>query len=282
MARVKHWTLPRERVHTGNRAGDRRVLAADPPERAHPAPLPRSRPAGARPWWTTRPATATTAPTRSRPRRSSTGCASSTSRCPTSSASCAPPTRRACRAGGRAPAAAGVRAGPHPRRGGVAAPAAAPEPAPIQVELRAVPAITVAAVEDDVDPTTSCLVRRRHGRAGRRGPATRRRPGGLYDNALFDDGRGHVLSTGRRPTPRGRPGAPGDPAGRRTGRHHPRRRARRHRRHLRRARRLGGRERARGGRPRARDLPVGPAGHAHPAAWRTEIGWPVFRVAKNP
>ena len=69
-----------------------------------------------------------------------------------------------------------------------------PAPAPLQVELRSVPATTVAAVEDDValddvlawyagamaeldavvtDPTGA--------------------PGGLFDNALFENGHGHVL-----------------------------------------------------------------------------------------
>jgi len=37
------------------------------------------------------------------------------------------------------------------------------------------------------------LVRRRHGRAGSGGRRTDRRPGRLYDNALFEDGRGHLL-----------------------------------------------------------------------------------------
>jgi len=43
----------------------------------------------------------------------------------------------------------------------------------LEVELRAVPATTVAAVEDDVEHD--------------------RRPGGLYDNALFEAGRGRML-----------------------------------------------------------------------------------------
>ena len=44
-----------------------------------------------------------------------------------------------------------------------------PEPAPLQVELRAIPAATVAAIEDVVEHgPCRRLVRRCHGRAGRR------------------------------------------------------------------------------------------------------------------
>jgi hypothetical protein len=69
-----------------------------------------------------------------------------------------------------------------------------PEPPPLDVELRAVPATTVAAVEDDVAydevlawyagaiAELDAVV---HDLTGV--------PGGLYDNALFEDGRGHAL-----------------------------------------------------------------------------------------
>ena len=70
----------------------------------------------------------------------------------------------------------------------------APEPAPVHVELRAVPATEVAAVEGDVaqDEVLGWY-------AGAmaeldavvRDPAGA--PGGVYDNALFEVGRGHVL-----------------------------------------------------------------------------------------
>ena len=75
-----------------------------------------------------------------------------------------------------------------------------PEPTPLNVELRAVPAITVAAVEDDVEhedvvawyagamAELDALVSDPTGV-----------PGGLYDNSLFEDGHGHVLVY--RPTP---------------------------------------------------------------------------------
>jgi DNA-binding transcriptional MerR regulator len=69
-----------------------------------------------------------------------------------------------------------------------------PESAPLGVELRAVPVATVAAVEDDVEhehiidwyagamAELDAVVREPTGV-----------PGGLYDNALFETGRGHLL-----------------------------------------------------------------------------------------
>lgn len=69
-----------------------------------------------------------------------------------------------------------------------------PPPADLDVELRVVEATTVAAIEDDVDlddvldwyagamAELDAVVPERTGS-----------PGGLYDNALFDAGRGHVL-----------------------------------------------------------------------------------------
>ncbi|MGY1640667.1 MerR family transcriptional regulator [Geodermatophilus sp. SYSU D00703] len=69
-----------------------------------------------------------------------------------------------------------------------------PEPAPLDVELRAVPATTVAAVEDDV---AHDHVLDWHAGAMAELDAVVREPtgvsGGLYDNALFETGRGHVL-----------------------------------------------------------------------------------------
>ncbi len=70
-----------------------------------------------------------------------------------------------------------------------------PDPAPIEVELRAVPAETVAAVEDVVDHD-DVLVWYAGAMAeldaavgaGASGP-----PGGTYDNALFEEGRGRAL-----------------------------------------------------------------------------------------
>ena len=69
-----------------------------------------------------------------------------------------------------------------------------PEPAPVHVELRTVAAATVAAVEEDVDldavlgwyagamAELDATVEESAGAAG-----------GVYDNALFEVGRGHVL-----------------------------------------------------------------------------------------
>jgi DNA-binding transcriptional MerR regulator len=156
-----------------------------------------------------------------------------------------------------------------------------PEPAPLDVELRAVPATTVAAVEDDVEhdqvlawyagamAELDAVVDEPTGV-----------PGGLYDNALFENGRGHVLVY--RPT--------ADPP--RSGRVHPVT--------------LPAVELAlttHGGEhddidvtygelgawvvenalvvagPVREAYVVGPRDTAEPSAWRTEIGWPVFRVA---
>jgi DNA-binding transcriptional MerR regulator len=156
-----------------------------------------------------------------------------------------------------------------------------PEPPPLDVELRAVPATTVAAVEDDVahqevlawyagalaeldavvhDPTGV--------------------PGGLYDNELFEDGRGHVLLY--RPT--------AQPS--RSGRVHP---VTLPAAELAVTTHVGehddidvtygalgtwvvGNALAVAGPVRETYL-VGPRDTADPSAWRTEIGWPVFRVA---
>ena len=69
-----------------------------------------------------------------------------------------------------------------------------PEPAPLDVELRAVPATTVAAVEDDVehDDVIGWYAGAMAELDAVVGEPTGV-PGGLYDNALFETGRGHVL-----------------------------------------------------------------------------------------
>jgi DNA-binding transcriptional MerR regulator len=69
-----------------------------------------------------------------------------------------------------------------------------PEPAPLDVELRAVPATTVAAVEDDVDRDdllpwfAGAMTELDAVVADPTGP-----PGGLYDNSLFVEDRGRAL-----------------------------------------------------------------------------------------
>jgi len=156
-----------------------------------------------------------------------------------------------------------------------------PTPAPLAVELRAVPATTVAAVEDDVahDEVLAWY-------AGAmaeldavvENPAGV--PGGLYDNALFEEGRGHALVY--RPT-----AAPP-----RRGRVHPvtlpavelavTTHAGEHDDIDVTYGELGAwvvaNALAVAGPVRETYL-VGPRDTAEPSAWRTEIGWPVFRVA---
>ena len=159
----------------------------------------------------------------------------------------------------------------------------APEPAPVQVELRAVPAATVAAVEGEVDHDDVLAWY-----AGARAEldATVREPagcpGGLYDNSLFELGRGRALVY--RPTP------------------HPPRRGRVHPAtlpavELAVATHVGEHDDidvtygevgawvatnalAVAGPVRETYL-VGPQDTDDPSAWRTEIGWPVFRVAPD-
>src|SRR3712207_2901142 len=156
-----------------------------------------------------------------------------------------------------------------------------PEPPPLDVQLRAVPATTVAAVEDDVQhddvlawyagamAELDAVVDEPTGV-----------PGGLYDNALFETGRGHLLVY--RPT--------AEPP--RSGRVHP---VTLPAVELAVTTHVGEHDDidvtygelgawvvanalAVAGPVRERYL-VGPRDTAEPGAWRTEIGWPVFRVA---
>lgn len=160
----------------------------------------------------------------------------------------------------------------------------APEPAPLDVELRAVPSTTVAAVEDKVahdqvlawyagaTAELDAVVERPTGA-----------PGGLYDNALFEEGRGHVLVY--RPTDR--------PA--HVGRVHP---VTLPAVELAVATHAGEHDDidvtygelgawvvanalAVAGPVRETYL-VGPRDTPDPSAWRTEVGWPVFHVAPGP
>jgi DNA-binding transcriptional MerR regulator len=158
-----------------------------------------------------------------------------------------------------------------------------PEPAGLEVELREVPASTVAAVEDDVDHDdvldwyTGAMAELDAVVAERTGS-----PGGLYDNALFETGRGHVLVY--RPTV--------DPPN--IGRVHPvtlppvelavTTHAGEHHDIDVTYGRLGAwvveNALAVAGPVRETYL-VGPQDTAEEAAWRTEIGWPVFRVGTH-
>ena len=97
-----------------------------------------------------------------------------------------------------------------------------PEPPPLDVELRAVPPATVAAV-DGVVEHDEVIAWYAGAMAELDAVVTSPTgvPGGLYDNALFVNGRGQrprLRSDGRTAAQRPRP--PGDPAGRRVGRHH--------------------------------------------------------------
>lgn len=70
----------------------------------------------------------------------------------------------------------------------------APEPAPVEVEVRSVPRVTVAAVEDDVDLAdvlgwyASAMAELDATLGDPRGT-----PGNVFDNALFELGRGRGL-----------------------------------------------------------------------------------------
>lgn len=156
-----------------------------------------------------------------------------------------------------------------------------PDPAPREVELRSVPETTVAAVEDDV--THDDVLTWYAGAMAELDAAVREPigvPGGLYDNALFEDGHGHVLVYL----------LTADPP--RSGRVHP---ATLPAAELAVTTHIGDHDDidvtygelgawvvtnalAVAGPVRETYL-VGPRDTADPSAWRTEIGWPVFHVA---
>lgn len=161
----------------------------------------------------------------------------------------------------------------------------APEPPPLQVELRSEPAVTVAAVEDDVsiDDVDAWFAGAMAELDAALGPAAGAGPpGGLYENGLFEHGHGRLLVYRPAPEPptRGRVRPVRLPAVElvvttHEGEH-------------------DGVDVTYGqlgswaadnaltvaGPVRERYL-VGPRDTEDSAAWRTEIGWPVFRVAKD-
>jgi len=156
-----------------------------------------------------------------------------------------------------------------------------PEPVDVDVEVRDMPAMTVAAIEDDVDrddvldwyagamAELDAVVSERTGS-----------PGGLYDNALFENGRGRLLVY--RPTV--------DPP--QVGRVHPAtlpacelavttHHGEHHDIDVTYGQ-LGSwvdNALAWGDAVRETYL-VGPQDTDDPSAWRTEIGWPVFRLGR--
>ncbi|SEC98682.1 DNA-binding transcriptional regulator, MerR family [Nocardioides exalbidus] len=155
-----------------------------------------------------------------------------------------------------------------------------PDPVPLSVELRAVPETTVAAIEDDVDSDSvaawfaGALAELDAAIGTRTGP-----PGGVYDNSLFEEGQGHVLLhlPAADPPRRGRVRPVTLPAV-----------------ELAVATHVGPHDDADitygelgswvvanalavAGPVRETYL-VGPADDPDPATWRTEIGWPIFRM----
>ena len=158
-----------------------------------------------------------------------------------------------------------------------------PDPAPVAVELRAVKAQTVAAIEDDVE--LDHVVGWYAGAMAELDAVVDRPaevPGGLYDSALFEHGRGHVLVYRPTPTPP------------RSGRVHPvtlpavelavTTHVGEHDDIDVTYGRLGawvvGNALAVAG-PVRETYPVGPRDTAEPSRWRTEIGWPVFRLTRS-
>lgn len=158
-----------------------------------------------------------------------------------------------------------------------------PDPAPLPVELRAVPEVVVAGVEGDVADHevlawySGAMAELDAALAAAGEPAGV--PGGSYDNALFEDGRGHVVVH----RPAARPP--------RVGRVHPvtlpavelavTTHAGEHDDVDVTYGELGAwvvaNALAVAGPVRETYL-VGPRDTPDPAAWRTEIGWPVFRL----
>lgn len=156
-----------------------------------------------------------------------------------------------------------------------------PDPVPLHVELRAVPEVTVAAIEADVDSDAlpawyaGALAELDAAVGTRSGPV-----GGIYDNALFEEGEGHVML--HVPTP--------DPP--RRGRVHP---VTLPPVELAVATHVGRHDNAdvtygelgswvvanalAVAGPVRESYLVTPADDPDPSVWRTEIGWPIFRMS---
>jgi len=157
-----------------------------------------------------------------------------------------------------------------------------PDPAPLTVELRAIPAATVAAVQDvvDHDQVVAWYAGAMAELEAVVGSSVAGVPGGLYDNSLFENGRGHVLVY----LPVEEPPA--------TGRVHPvtlpavelavTTHAGEHDDIDVTYGELGAWVVANAlsvAGPVREHYLIGPRDVSDPTAWRTEIGWPVFRMA---
>jgi DNA-binding transcriptional MerR regulator len=161
----------------------------------------------------------------------------------------------------------------------------APEPSPLQVEVRTEPETVVAAVEDDVaaNDVPAWYAGAMAELDAVLGPAADGPPGGLYENELFESGRGRLLlyRPASEPPTRGRVRPARLPAVELAVTVH-------HGEHdgvdvtygelgawvVRNALTVAGPVRER--------YLVTPRDTDDSTAWRTEIGWPVFRVAPVP
>ena len=156
-----------------------------------------------------------------------------------------------------------------------------PGPAPLDVELRAVPATTVAALADDVGHDH--VLAWYSGAMAELDAAIDEPtgvPGGLYDNALFETGRGHLLvyRPTTHPPQAGRVHAVTLPAVELAVTTHVGEHADIDVTYGELGAWVVGNALVVAGPVREAYL-VGPRDTADPAAWRTEIGWPVFRMA---
>lgn len=161
-----------------------------------------------------------------------------------------------------------------------------PEPPPLQVELRAEPAVTVAGVEDvvgedDVEVWYAGAMAELDAVLG--APAGHGPPGGLYENALFESGRGRLLLYRPHPDPptRGRVHPVTLPAVELVVTTHQGEHDGIDVTYGELGAWVAGNALTVAGPVRERYL-VGPRDTDDRDAWRTEIGWPVFRVGTSP
>jgi DNA-binding transcriptional MerR regulator len=156
-----------------------------------------------------------------------------------------------------------------------------PEPAPLRVELRQMPADTVAAVEATVDlDEVLGWYAGAMAELDRAVPAPGGPPGGLYDNELFTAGRGHALvylPVAEPPPPSGRVHPATLPAAELAVATHPGNHDTIDVTYGELGRWVANHTLAVAGPVRERYL-CGPRDTADAASWRTEIAWPVFNI----